>query len=103
VIRFTLLDRVDPGMRSLVLVLVGASATAIVGPLILFVTRPQDLALAGALLELVGLASVIVVIWGVYYGVRVLRGDEYGQRIPAQLAVVIGGLTLLPWIVALFS
>ena len=101
--RLDLLDRIDAGMRALVLVLAGASATAIVGPLILFVTRPQDLALAGALLELVGLASLIVVIWGLYYGIRVLRGDDYGQRIPAQLAVVIGGLTLLPWVVAMFS
>jgi hypothetical protein len=101
--RFDLLDRIDPGMRALVLVLAGASATAVVGPLILFVTRPQDLALAGALLELVGLASLIVVIWGLYYGIRVLRGDDYGQRIPAQLAVLIGGLTLLPWVIAMFS
>jgi hypothetical protein len=99
----TLFDRLDPGMRALVLVLAGGAASAIVGPLILFVTRPQDLALAGALLELVGLASLIVVIWGVYYGIRVLRGDDHGQRIPAQLAVVIGALTLLPWLVAMFS
>jgi hypothetical protein len=97
------LDRLDTGMRALVLTLVGASATAVVGPLILFVTRPQDLALAGVLLELVGLASLIVDIWGIYFGVRVLRGDDYGQRIPAQLAMVIGLLTLLPWLVAMFS
>ena len=90
-------------MRALVLVLVGASATAVIGPLILFVTRPQDLALAGALLGVVALASLIVVIWGIYFGVRVLRGDDYGKRIPAQLAVVIGGLTLLPWIVTMFT
>jgi hypothetical protein len=90
-------------MRALVLVLVGASASAAVGPLILFVTRPQDLALAGALLGVVALASLIVVIWGVYFGVRVLRGDDYGQRIPAQLAVVIGALTLLPWIVTMLT
>jgi hypothetical protein len=101
--RFALLDRLDPGMRALVLVLVGGSASAIVGPLILFVTRPEDLALATALLGLVALSSLVVVIWGVYFGVRVLRGDDYGQRIPAQLAVVIGGLTLLPWVVAMFS
>jgi hypothetical protein len=101
--RFGVLDRLDPGLRALVLVFVGASASAVVGPLILFVTRPQDLALAGALLELVGLASLIVVIWGLYFGVRVLRGDDYGQRIPAQLAVVVGALTLLPWLVAIFS
>jgi hypothetical protein len=90
-------------MRALVLVLVGASASAIVGPLILFVTRPQDLALAGALLGLVGLASLVVVIWGVYFAVRVLRGDDYGQRIPAQLALAIGILVLLPWAVAMFT
>jgi hypothetical protein len=98
-----LLDRLDPGMRSLVLVLAGASASAIVGPLILFVTRPEDLALAGALLGIVGLASLVVAIWGIYFAVRVLRGNDYGQRIPAQLAVVIGALTVLPWLVAMFS
>ena len=48
-------------------------------------------------------ASVIIVVWGVYFGVRVLRGDEFGQRIPAQLAVVLGGLTLLPWVLAMFT
>jgi hypothetical protein len=101
--RFAVLDRLDAGMRALVLVLAGGSASAVVGPLILFVTRPQDLALAGALLELLGLASVIVVIWGVYFAVRVLRGDDYGQRIPAQLALVVGALTLLPWLVAMFA
>jgi hypothetical protein len=103
VIGSTILDRLDPGMRALVVVAVGASVSAVVGPLILFVTGPQDLALAGALLELLGLGSLIIVIWGVYFAVRVLRGDEYGQRIPAQLAAVIGGLTLLPWVVAMFT
>jgi hypothetical protein len=101
--RLMLLDRLDPGMRALVLVAAGACASAVVGPLILFVTRPQDLALAGALLELVGLGSVIVIVWGLYFGVRVLRGDDFGQRIPAQLAVVLGALTLLPWVVAMFN
>jgi hypothetical protein len=101
--RFELLDQLDPGMRALVLVLVGASASAVVGPLILFVTGPQNLDLAGVVLELIGLAALVIVIWGLYFGIRVLRGDEYGQRIPAQLAVVVGGLTLLPWLIVMFS
>jgi hypothetical protein len=98
---FAILDRLDPGVRALVLVLAGGSASWVVGPLILFVA--SDVALATALLGLVALASLIVVIWGVYFAVRVLRGDDYGQRIPAQLAAVIGVLTLLPWVVALFT
>ena len=100
---YTPLDRLDPGTRALVLVLVGGPFSWVAGSLILFVTRPADAALAGALLGIVGLAGLIVVIWGVYFGARVLAGHDFGRRTPALVAVTIGGLTLLPWIVTMFT
>jgi hypothetical protein len=101
-VRSTALDRLDPGTRGLVLVLGGGILSWITGPLILFVTQPQDLALVGALLGVVALGGLIVVIWGVYFGGRVLTGHEFGRRTAALIAVTIGILTLLPWVVALF-
>jgi hypothetical protein len=101
--RYSVLDRLDPGTRGLVLVLGGGAVSWVAGPLILFVTRPQDLALVGALLGIVALAGLIVVIWGIYFGGRVLAGHDFGRRTAALVAVVIGGLTLLPWVVALFQ
>ena len=101
--RYTALDRLDPGTRGLVLVLAGAAVSWVAGPLILFVTRPQDLELASALLGIAALAGLVVVIWGLYFGARVLAGHEFGRGTPALIAVVLGALTLLPWVVSLFQ
>ncbi len=57
----------------------------------------------GTLLAILGLAGLIVVIWGVYLAVRVLAGHEFGRRTPAIIAAVVGGLTLLPWLVSVFQ
>ena len=101
--RVPLLDRVDPGTGGLVLVLAGSAVAWVVGSLLAFVVSPSDAAVAFALLGFVGLAALVAVIWGVYFGIQVLRHVEAGRRNAALAAVVIGAVTLVPWLISILG
>ena len=100
-LRYGLWERVDEATRALALVLVGSGVSWTGGALLLLVTRPEDLGLASALLGFVSLAAIVAVVWGVYFAVDVLRAYGPHRRL-AWIAVVVGGATLVPWLVYLF-
>ena len=66
------LRSLDDASQALVLALGGAVVSWVIGPLLLFVTRPRDYPLVAALLGFVELAAIVAVVWGVYFGIRVL-------------------------------
>ena len=100
--RYGFRERLDDATLGLVLVLAGSAIAWTGGGFLYLVTRPADLVLVSALLGAVSLAAVVVVVWGVYFGVRALREYSSRRRV-AWAAVVIGGITLLPWVIYTFG